>query len=497
LIYSRGFDLSSNHWESLNQIAPRLAAKDHTIWGELAENEAAQRLDWIDLPQTSRQLLPILDALSAWSRELGHKRFILCGMGGSSLAPEVIATHYSKQLEVLDSTDPDQIAKVLAGGIADSCIIVSSKSGTTIETKSQFAFFHREIEKLGKNPSDHFVFVTDPGSSLEAQGKSFGIKVILANPKVGGRFSALSAFGLVPAALLGIDVSVLLDDAEVAAKNFAQPNSEPIKVASALASTPFPEFYDADSIPGLGDWIEQLIGESTGKDGRGILPVIVNQKSGETITFSQADTKSVHGPLGAQFIFWEWTTALLCFLLNVDPFNQPNVAEAKDRTAAILKRDSKQNPPIFEDEKVQLFGGTPVTSLEDFFGRFLAIPSEYIAVMAYLNRKSSEIHLIREVFAKLTNRPVTFGWGPRFLHSTGQFHKGGPATGLFLQITTHYTSDLQVPGEAFSFSKLISAQAAGDQEALENRKLPFFRVHLKESDSGVKRLLSAAKSLKN
>lgn len=497
MIYSRGFDQNLNYREILNPIAPRLAMKDKTIWGERAENEAADRLDWVDLPITSRQLLPELDSLSAWSRELGHERFILCGMGGSSLAPEVIAAHYSKKLEVLDSTDPEQISEVLSDGLARTCIIVSSKSGTTIETKSQLAFFQSEIEKLGGDPREHFIFVTDPGSALASHGNLLGIRVVLANPKVGGRFSALSAFGLVPAALLGIDVSELLDDAEVAAKSFALPNSEPIKVAASLASSPFPEFYDADSISGLGDWIEQLIGESTGKDGRGVLPVIVSRKHDNAISFSKSDMKSVHGPLGAQFIFWEWTTALLCYLLKVDPFNQPNVAESKERTSAILKRELTDPSLIFEDNDLKLYGDISASSLAEFLERFLEIQCEYIAVMAYLNRKSNQISSLRELLSALTDRAVTFGWGPRFLHSTGQFHKGGPATGLFLQITAQQNSDLDIPGESYNFAKLISAQAAGDYEAIASRKLPIFRIHLKERERGIKRLLTAAQSLQN
>lgn len=497
MISTRGFDQDSKNWEILNSIAPRLELKDKTLWGELAENEAAQRLDWVDLPKSSRQLLPELDSLSAWSRELGHERFILCGMGGSSLAPEVIAAHYLKELEVLDSTDPEQIAGVLNDGLSKSCIIVSSKSGTTIETKSQFLFFYEELKKLGNQPKDHLICVTDPGSELEALGNTLGLRVVLANPKVGGRFSALSAFGLVPAALLGIDVSELLDDAETAAKSFVVPNSEPIKVASTLASTKYPEFYDSDSFPGLGDWIEQLIGESTGKNGRGVLPVVVAHKSQNSITFSKSDTKSVAGPLGAQFIFWEWTTALICFLLKVDPFNQPNVAESKERTSAILKREPTNPPLIYEDNDLKIFGDISASSLEDFLEKFFACNGEYISVMAYLNRKTSRVKPLRELISALSNRAVTFGWGPRFLHSTGQFHKGGPATGIFLQLTTEYSFDLSIPGESYGFARLISAQAAGDFEALASRKLPIFRIHFMDRNQGVQRLMSAVQSLQN
>ncbi|MFM8965781.1 MAG: hypothetical protein ACKOHL_05580, partial [Actinomycetota bacterium] len=204
-----GVNNRDSNWDSLNAITTRLANKNSSIWGEAAQAEASIRLDWVDLPEASRDLLPVLDALSAWSREIGHRNFILCGMGGSSLAPEVIAAHYKRSLIILDSTQPDQVNDALRSKLSESCIIVASKSGSTIETASQKALFQEALLSAGLDPRNHMVIVTDPDSPLHKSALNDGLKVVTANPKVGGRFSALSAFGLTPAALIGIDVSVL------------------------------------------------------------------------------------------------------------------------------------------------------------------------------------------------------------------------------------------------------------------------------------------------
>jgi glucose-6-phosphate isomerase len=495
LIKISGFSSSESNREKLNLITGRLKEKDPTIWGVNPAAEAANRLDWIDLPRTSRDLLPQLDALSAWSRELGHQRFILCGMGGSSLAPEVIALNFGKNLIVLDSTDPEQIAEVVARKLNDACIIISSKSGTTIETKSHFAFFMNEIRSQGLEPSNHFVIVTDSGSDLELTANASNLKLILANPKVGGRFSALSAFGLTPAALLGVDISILLDDAQDACLSFADPDSDPVKVAAALYESNFPEIFDKDSLPGLGDWIEQLIGESTGKDGRGILPIVVQERNSEVITFNPRDQISIVAPLGAQFIFWEWVTALLCYLLEVDPFNQPNVTESKDRTSAILAQNPTASTPIlYEDSLMVVYGEGQPTTLTDLLKSFFIDEFQYISIMVYLNRNGSDLSKLQTILRKSENK-VSFGWGPRFLHSIGQFHKGGPRTGAFIQITGESIVDFKIPNAAYSFSELIAAQAAGDFEALTSRKLPAIRIHLKDRESGSKKLIEVCKTL--
>lgn len=501
-----GCDQPRPEWSLLNQITPRLAAKDPSIWGETAQAEASIRLGWIDLPQSSRQLLPILDALSAWSREFGHQRFILCGMGGSSLAPEVMAKSYQRDLIVLDSTDPDQVSIAAQGDLSRTCIIIGSKSGSTIETASQRAFFTSLLKDAGLDPRNHIVVVTDPGSPFDVSARQEGLRTINADPNVGGRFSALSAFGLVPAALMGIDVSVLLDDAFDAASHFTEPDSPVVKMAALLADPKFAYvgFYDAGSnVPGLGDWIEQLIAESTGKDGRGVLPVVVESPTSkiyEVISFKESSPLAVIAPLGAQFIFWEWVTALLGYLLCVDPFNQPNVTESKERTGALLKEWSADSvdlgKPVVDSPHLEIFADINARSLAQTLRALIDKKPGYFALMAYLNREGDQkVQELRSILEEKSQRPVTFGWGPRFLHSTGQFHKGGPLVGAFIQITGEARSALPIPGAGYGFEKLVLAQALGDNQALTTRDLPVIRIHLKNREAGIEELLEAARSL--
>ena len=492
------FSLPSNtNTADLNAITRKLAAKDPSLWGAAAANEAAIRLDWVDLPQESRELLPTLDALSAWSRELGHEIFILCGMGGSSLAPEVIAAHYKKKLIVVDSTEPSQVAQALQINLAKSCVIVASKSGSTIETASQKALFESAFKEAGLDLKNHMVIITDPDSPLHKSALSQGLRTVIANPKVGGRFSALSAFGLTPAALIGVDVSLLLDDASDAAQTFSKPDSAPVQVAAMLAEKrfEFARFFDGDSpYPGLADWIEQLVAESTGKDGKGILPVVLNRapnSRAEVITFKESDPLAIVGTLGAQFIFWEWVTALLCYLLKVDPFNQPNVAESKERTGALLSNWKNYSESVGHRlGDLEIFSNSRAESLDDYLRELKT--GKYLAVMAYLNRETdSQIVEIRESLESRLGVPTTFGWGPRFLHSTGQFHKGGPLVGTFLQITSDSHIALEIPGAGYGFERLVLAQALGDNEALASRGLKVIRIHLKERRAGINQLISA------
>ncbi|MFZ9226031.1 MAG: hypothetical protein ACO23Q_02590 [Candidatus Nanopelagicaceae bacterium] len=492
------FSLPSNtNTADLNAITRKLAAKDPSLWGAAAANEAAIRLDWVDLPQESRELLPTLDALSAWSRELGHENFILCGMGGSSLAPEVIAAHYKKKLIVLDSTEPSQVAQALQINLAKSCVIVASKSGSTIETASQKALFESAFKEAGLDLKNHMVIITDPDSPLHKSALSQGLRTVIANPKVGGRFSALSAFGLTPAALIGVDVSLLLDDASDAAQTFSKPDSAPVQVAAMLAEKrfEFARFFDGDSpYPGLADWIEQLVAESTGKDGKGILPIVLNRapkSRADVITFKESDPLAIIGTLGAQFIFWEWVTALLCYLLKVDPFNQPNVAESKERTGALLSNWKNYSESVGHRlGDLEIFSNSRAESLDDYLRELKT--GKYLAVMAYLNRETdSQIVEIRESLESRLGIPTTFGWGPRFLHSTGQFHKGGPLVGTFLQITSDSHIELKIPGAGYGFERLVLAQALGDNEALASRGLKVIRIHLKERRAGINQLISA------
>ena len=507
---AENFDPSSKVAQDLTAIAPLLAAKDSSLWGASAQLEAATRLNWIDLPVTSRDLLPQFDSISAWARSNNLTNVILCGMGGSSLAPEVIAKTYHKKLTVLDTTDPEQITEALSADLASSIIVIGSKSGSTIETTSQKSLFESSLNAAGLEPKNHLVIVTDPNSPLDISARASGYRVVNADPMVGGRFSALSAFGLLPAALLGVDVSVLLDDADRASSLLAQPGSAAIKLATILFEQSKQNFALVDSgsnVPGLSDWIEQLIAESTGKDATGRLPVVIESTDSPMpdgdpkISFSEGSGDlNVLGSLGEQFILWEWVTALLCRALGVDPFNQPNVTEAKERTSEFLNQWEKSGEPeiapAFSSKNLQIFYTGELKNLSEALNVFIGHDAGYFSFMAYLNRNDDyEISKLRSSLSNVTNRAVTFGWGPRFLHSTGQFHKGGQPNGAFMQITAACKIDLEIPGSNFSFHTLLMAQALGDGQALSSRDLPLMRIHLLNRREGIAELLQAIKEL--
>ncbi len=501
-------DRSSRQFQDLLAAAKRLADKDATLWGEAASAEANIRLNWLDLPVTSRELLPQLDALSAWVREAKLSKILLCGMGGSSLAPEVISRTLGKDLTIVDTTDPDQISDVLDGDLSKTLVIVSSKSGSTVETASQFALFKAKFQSAGIQPSERILIITDPESPLDIASRASGFRVISADPKVGGRFSALTAFGLVPAALIGVDVSILIDDANAAQRHLTENNSVAVQMAYLLAQSEFAftAFTDSGSkVPGLSDWIEQLIAESTGKDEKGLLPIVIENSGAAiggkhpVITFDGSGDLSVVGTLGAQFIFWEWVTALLCVALKVNPFDQPNVTEAKNQTNELLSRWSdgkvKLPPPLLKTNYLEIFSRKNLESVAEYISEAIS-GHGYISIMAYLDRfGNQQISAIRELIATKSNTPTTFGWGPRFLHSTGQFHKGGPQVGSFIQITGAFQTEVAIPNQIYGFQTLNMAQAIGDGEALENRKLPLLRIHLRDRKNGISELLAIIKSL--
>ncbi len=496
-------DRDSSLYQKIAAVNPRLAAKDATIWGTAAEAEASIRLNWIDAPESSRELLPQLDAISAKFRN--HTRVVLCGMGGSSLAPEVIAATYRKELFVLDSTDPVYIHHALAGDLSSTVVVVGSKSGSTIETASQRALFAEAFRTLDLDPVEHMVIVTDPGSPLDKSARADGYTVVNADPNVGGRFSALTAFGLVPAALIGVDASVLLDVASDAKAQIISSDIA-IDIAYLISSAgQYLTYCDSAAAPGLSDWIEQLVAESTGKNEVGRLPVVIESPTaaagGEafSISFSGDADLVITGELGEQFFLWEWVTALVGAALEIDPFNQPNVTEAKEATSALLTEWNGVLPEFTADAvdgAVEIFGtGSDLTTaLRNFLNE---IPDGgYVAVMAYLDRSGDrDLAKLREIIARKSNRPVTFGWGPRFLHSTGQFHKGGQQNGAFLQITGITNGDVVIPGQSYGFKTLIMAQALGDLRALAKRKYPLLRLHLSDRSAGITQLLKAAEAL--
>ena len=500
-------DRNSALYKRLVGVHKQIAQKDPSTWGPEAAAEAAVRLNWVDLPETSRTLLPEIDALTAKFRHI--TTIVLAGMGGSSLAPEVIAQSFGRELFILDSTDPNYLAHAITGDLASTLVVVSSKSGSTIETASARAVFADAFTKAGLAVTDHMVVVTDPDSPLDGDARTQGLSVINADPHVGGRFSALSAFGLVPSALAGVDVSLLLDAASDCKKDFLADGSQMIDVAWLLTTQTeqYVAFIDSQSgMPGLSDWIEQLVAESTGKSGVGRLPIAAEDLEGAevggafTVSFSSVKADlNVQGELGEHFIFWEWLTALVGAALEIDPFNQPNVTEAKNATSALLTEWGGQLPiftPKYSDKSVGIFGDgdSVLSALQSFVASVK--DGGYISIHAYLDRRDDvRLEELRKVLSLKTGHPVTFGWGPRFLHSTGQFHKGGQQNGAFLQITGEASCDFAIPGSNFGFKTLVMAQALGDNRALGQRKFPLLRLHLKERSAGITQILEAARSL--
>lgn len=508
-------------------VPGKLAAKDPTLWGPEAEAEARIRLGWVDTHTRSRDLLPQLAELTSELADLDH--VVLCGMGGSSLAPEVISRTLGRPLTILDTTDPGQIRAALADRLERTVVVVASKSGSTVETDSQRRAYWQAFLDAGMSEAEagrHFVIVTDPGSPLAATAAEMGAFTVLADPNVGGRFAALTAFGLVPTALAGVEVAELLDQAEAFAGSLAAERDNPalaLGAALGAAATAGRDKValvpDGSGIDGLGDWAEQLIAESTGKSGSGILPVVVESPTspgatGEdilTISYGGALTAgelsggegpggapdvAVNGPLGAQFLAWEYAIAVAGVVLGIDAFNQPNVTESKENTNRILASGAPTEQPSFTEGAIEVYGPAGVPN--DLAGavRWLIDGVDddgYLAVMAYLDRGAdADAARLRPALAEALSPPVTFGWGPRFLHSTGQYHKGGPQVGSFLQLTGTVDVDLPVPGKGYSFGELQAAQAAGDRQALADRKRPVLRLHLTDRSAGVTQLLEAA-----
>jgi hypothetical protein len=496
-----------------------LVAKDPTLWGPDAEDEARIRLGWVDTARRSRDVVAQIAELAVELSDLDH--VVLAGMGGSSLAPEVIARTLDRPLTVLDTTDPHQVRTALGGRLNRTVVVVSSKSGTTVETDSQRRAYLRAFLDAGLSDAEagrHFVIVTDPGSPLADGGERMGASVVLADPHVGGRYSALTAFGLVPAALAGVDVVELLDEADALLPELGKDAGNPgLALGAALGAGArcVALVEDGTGIVGLGDWAEQLLAESTGKQGHGLLPVVVESPSAPGATGDGVLTVTVggslptgavpgggvrpdvavNGPLGAQFLAWEYATAIAGRVLGIDPFNQPNVTESKDNTNAILAAGLPAEEPAATDGAIELYG-TAAGSVLDALADLLAGTSGYLAVMAYLDRVGdADAARLRALLAAATDRPVTFGWGPRFLHSTGQYHKGGPQDGSFLQITGAVTEDLEVPDKPYTFGMLQAAQAAGDRQALSGRGRPLLRLHLRDRAEGIAQLLEAAQAL--
>lgn len=520
------------------RVASALAARDPALWGEQARQEAAARLGWVTLPATSRPLLATVEALRAELRADGIDRVVLSGMGGSSLAPEVIsatatAEAGSGRLTVLDSTDPGEVGDALAGDLDRTVLVVSSKSGSTVETDSHCRVFTEAFAKAGLDPAAHLVAITDPGSPLHQQAQQGGYRAVFeADPTIGGRYSALSAFGLVPAGLAGADIGRLLDEAgDVSAVLSADDHANPaLRLAAALAAVHqrgAEKVVLADigsGIVGFGDWAEQLIAESTGKQGVGLLPVVV--ESPAAAGFADADTDavpigvgpdgsdtaavSVAGTLGGQFLLWEHAVAITGRLLGINPFDQPDVEAAKSATRALLETaEVDAGRPEFVEGDIAVYAvgdwlppGTGTVG--DAVAALLRTAPDrgYLAVQAFLDRgDDASATVLRSELARrsaaLRSSPLqtTFGWGPRFLHSTGQYHKGGHQNGVFLQLSGEPAEDLEVPGRPFTFGMLQRAQALGDAQVLAQRGRPVLQLHFADRAAGLVTLVRAVQQL--
>ena len=477
-----------------DRVASRLAAQDNTLWGPEAEDEAGKRLAWVSLSETSRPLVTEIATLQVELRERGLPRVVLCGMGGSSLAPEVICGAAGVELVVLDSSQPDFVRAALEDRLAETVVVVSSKSGGTVETDSQKRAFEKAFTDAGIDPAERMIVVTDPGSPMEKAAREAGYRVFLADPAVGGRYSALTAFGLVPSGLAGADIAGLLDEAEairpaLEADSVDNPGLRLgglLGVANLAGVDKLVLANAGAAYAGLGDWAEQLIAESTGKNGKGILPVVVDAPNSPNFTPSTPDEVlgtfgpdpvlgevrpasgfgvSVDAPLGAQLLLWEYATAVAGRIIGINPFDQPDVESAKNAARAMLDGG----------------GASPTPVIDRFYFKSIALdPARgYLSVQAYLDRhRDAPLAESRDSLAVRTGRPVTFGWGPRFLHSTGQYHKGGPATGVFLQVTGDPQADLAVPDRPFTFQEFLLAQAVGDGQVLAEHGRPVLRLHV-------------------
>ena len=486
-------------------VASGITAGDASLWGADAEEEASKRLGWVQAVTVSRPLVPQIEALRQQLAAKGVTRVVLAGMGGSSLAPEVIAQTAGVPLVILDSTAPGQVLAAIdgdaqQGDLSRTVLVVSSKSGSTVETDSAKRAFEAAFRDLGIDPAERIVVVTDPGSPLDQAARADGYTVFNADPTVGGRYSALTAFGLVPAGLAGVDIAEILDEAEATLLEVAidSPDNPALVLAAAIAGgeprrDKLGLVTDGTHIVGLPDWIEQLVAESTGKQGTGILPVVLLPVSPEVenvpadlqIVRLVDEAKKFHlfehhngevlvsGSLGAQFVVWEYATAIAGRMLGINPFDQPDVESAKIAARGLLDARPEPTEPAFTAEGVEVrvsdpelaASGTVAGVLDALWSR---LPADgYVSIQAYVNRlELDQLTGLRELVAADSGRPTTFGWGPRFLHSTGQFHKGGPANGVFLQILERTDTDLEIPDRPFTFGQLIQAQAAGDASVL-------------------------------
>src|SRR5689334_13061734 len=505
-----------------NDVAERIWQKDATLWKSDPDSIKLinNSLGWLTVAD---EMIGVVDDLVEFAesiRNRGFQHVMVCGMGGSSLCPEVLARTFGRQpgfpeLLVLDSTDPDVIAAFKERIDVERCLfIVASKSGSTTEPNVFYKFWYEEVSKLKETPGDNFIAITDPGSPLVDTATELKFqRTFLNQPDIGGRYSALSYFGMVPAALMGLNVRRLLEGAKHAANSGEAGLELGLTIAEKAAAGRDKLTLVLDQpLEALGLWIEQLIAESTGKEGKGILPVTgeslgspdvygndrlfisisLDKVSGETERRLDALAAAGHTVgftvlndpynLGIEFFVWEFATAVAGWRLGINPFDQPNVQEAKDATKELLSgfaRRGQLDPrnTVASDELITIYGADDAPkaeSVEEVLRNHLATikPGDYIAFLNYIEETPEidrELQELRLHLRDATRCATTVGYGPRFLHSTGQLHKGGPDTGVFFQIIANDAVDFAIPGEPYTFSILKQAQALGDFRALVKR----------------------------
>ncbi len=536
-----------------DNVVKRIWRKDASLWkaDEANQKIITNSLGWLVLPDEMIGVADELIEFSDLTRRRNYRHIMVCGMGGSSLCPEVLAQTFGPQsgypeLLVLDSTDPDVLAAYADRIQIEHCLfVIASKSGTTTEPTVFYKFWYDQLGRRSANPGENFIAITDPGSPLiEAAGELGFQRVFLNQADIGGRYSALSYFGMVPAALMGIDLKKLLDRAKEMAQACAA-----VMPATANPAVQLGTFIGEcakagrdkltlvtdEKIASLGLWVEQLIAESTGKEGKGILPVAGEPLGGPAVygqdrvfvtasigTSSQGmrsklDAVAAAGnpvvlrqltdlyDLGAEFFLWEFATACAGWRLGINPFDQPNVQESKDATKELLNTFVSQGSlpeqaPLVAESELTIFAeghtreALPVTSVTDALRAHLATvkQGDYIALLNYIEETpaiEARLQEIRTLLRDTTKCATTTGYGPRFLHSTGQMHKGGPDTGVFFQITAKDKHDFPVPGEPYSFSILKQAQALGDFRSLVAHGRRALRVDLgADVPAGLQRL---------
>jgi transaldolase/glucose-6-phosphate isomerase len=522
--YQRRVDKRLKEWQTA-ELGKRIWQKDHTVWSKDSQPELADRLGWLELPETMAQQVATLGAFADKAKADGMKHVVLLGMGGSSLAPEVFQETFGNaagypRLRVLDSTHPAAVKAVEREiDLAHTIFLVSSKSGTTTETNSFFFYFWDKLKNLVADPGPHFVAITDPATPLEKLAKERNFRATFNAPEeVGGRYSALTMFGLVPAALIGVDIGTVLARARrmgaACGAAIADGKNPGLILGAALGELTLAKrdkitFLCSPSLGAFPSWVEQLIAESTGKEGKGIVPVanenpLAPDKYGADRFFvylrlqgdenhmldrqvaaletnghpvARMDLYDKHD-VGQEFFRWEFAVAAAGAALGINPFNQPDVQLAKDLSKKAMSESGSGGAKL-KDEVSAVDSGTLTKAVTTWLAKKKA--RDYVVVQAYIAPSRANAAQLKELCATIQNRlgvATTLGFGPRFLHSTGQLHKGGPNSALVLQIVDQPADYLAVPETNYTFDALIQAQAIGDFTALKQRRRRALRVNL-------------------